>query len=118
MSNQKVVVLNAAKMNYDGLLDFSILSPETIVYDDSAPEEIISRDYIAKEKPDAIINIVDASNLERNLYLTTQVMEMDTPVVVALNMMDIVRKNGDDIKTDKLEKELGVPVVEISALKG
>ncbi len=83
-----------------------------------SPEEIISRDYIAKEKPDAIINIVDASNLERNLYLTTQVMEMDTPVVVALNMMDIVRKNGDDIKTDKLEKELGVPVVEISALKG
>ena len=82
-----------------------------------SPEEIISRNYITQEKPDAVINIVDASNLERNLYLTTQLIQMQVPVVVALNMMDIVIKNGDEINRDKLEKELGVPVVEISALK-
>ena len=82
-----------------------------------SPEEVISRNYITQEKPDAIINIVDASNLERNLYLTTQVIEMGVPVVLALNMMDIVHKNGDEVNASKLEKELGVPVVEISALK-
>lgn len=81
------------------------------------PEEVISRNYITDEKPDCVINIVDATNLERNLYLTTQLMEMDVPVVVALNMMDAVNKNGDKIDSKRLEKELGLPVVEISALK-
>jgi ferrous iron transport protein B len=87
------------------------LSPYTL-------EEVVTRNYIINEKPDAIINIVDASNIERNLYLTTQVTEMGLPVVVALNMMDIVRKNGDTIDAKKLSAELGCPVVEISALKG
>lgn len=81
------------------------------------PEEVISRNYILDEKPDCIINIVDATNLERNLYLTTQLMEIDVPIVVALNMMDTVTKNGDVIDSKKLEQSLGVPVVEISALK-
>lgn len=81
------------------------------------PEEVISRNYILDEKPDCIINIVDATNLERNLYLTTQLMEIDVPMVIALNMMDTVRKNGDVIDAVRLEREIGVPVVEISALK-
>lgn len=80
-------------------------------------EEVISRNYIIEEKPDCVINIVDATNLERNLYLTTQILEMDVPVVIALNMMDEVRKNGDKIDVSALEKAIGVPVVEISALK-
>jgi len=86
------------------------LSPYTL-------EEVVSRDYLLKEMPEAIINMVDATNIERNLYLTTQVIELGIPVVVALNMMDIVRKSGDSIDAAKLSKELGVPVVEISALK-
>ena len=81
------------------------------------PEEVISRNYILDEKPDCVINIVDATNLERNLYLTTQLMEIDVPLVVALNMMDAVKKSGDKLDAAKLEKALGVPVVEISALK-
>jgi ferrous iron transport protein B len=82
------------------------------------PEEVVSRDYILNEKPDCVINIVDATNLERNLYLTTQVLEIDVPVVVALNMSDVVRKNGDKLDAKTLSEKLGVPVVEISALKG
>lgn len=82
------------------------------------PEEVISRNYILEEKPDCIINIVDATNLERNLYLTTQIMEIDVPMVVALNMIDVIKKNGDKIDAKELEKRIGVPVVEISALKG
>ncbi len=82
------------------------------------PEEVISRNYILDEKPYGIINIVDATNLERNLYLTTQLLEMDVPVIVALNMMDAVEKAGDKVDAKKLEKVLGVPVVEISALRG
>ena len=81
------------------------------------PEEVISRNYVIDEKPDCVINIVDATNLERNLYLTTQIMEIDVPIVVALNMMDAVKKNGDRLDAKKLEKSLGVPVVEISALR-
>ena len=81
------------------------------------PEEVISRNYILDEKPDCVINIIDATNLERNLYLTTQIMEMDVPVVIALNMMDMVEKQGDKIDERELEKRLGVPVVKISALK-
>ena len=81
------------------------------------PEEVISRNYILDEKPDCVINIIDATNLERNLYLTTQLLEIDVPVVVALNMSDVVRKNGDQIDAKTLSERLGVPVVEISALK-
>ena len=81
------------------------------------PEEVISRNYILDEKPDCVINIVDATNLERNLYLTTQVMEMDVPMVIALNMMDMLEKQGDKIDAKGLEARLGVPVVKISALK-
>ncbi|MDY2851076.1 MAG: ferrous iron transporter B [Candidatus Borkfalkiaceae bacterium] len=81
------------------------------------PEEVIARNYILDEKPDCVINIVDATNLERNLYLTTQIMEIDVPMVVALNMMDAVEKQGDKIDEKELEKRLGVPVIKISALK-
>ena len=81
-------------------------------------EEIISRDYILDEKPDAIINIVDASNLERNLYLTTQLLELGVPVIVALNMMDVVNKKGEKLSSMALSKALGCPVCEISAING
>jgi len=81
------------------------------------PEEVISRNFILDERPDGIINIVDATNLERNLYLTTQLLEMDVPIIVALNMMDEVEKAGDSIDVKALEREIGVPVVAISALK-
>lgn len=80
-------------------------------------EEIIARNYILDQKPDCVINIVDATNLERNLYLTTQILEMDVPMVIALNMMDAVEKNGDKIDANELEKRLGVPIVKISALR-
>ena len=87
------------------------LSPYTL-------EEVVARDYLVGEKPDAILNIVDASNLERNLYLTTQLLELGVPVVVALNMMDVVRKQGGVIDVAGLSRALGCPVVEISALRG
>jgi len=87
------------------------LSPYTL-------EEVVARNYLINEKPDAIINIVDGTNIERNLYLSTQVMELGIPVIMAINMMDIVQKNGDKIHIDKLSKKLGCEVVEISALKG
>lgn len=81
------------------------------------PEEVVSRNFILDENPDCVINIVDVTNLERNLYLTTQVLEMDVPVVVALNMMDVLEKRGDKIDERELERRLGVPVVKVSALK-
>jgi ferrous iron transport protein B len=87
------------------------LSPYTI-------EEVVARDYLIDEKPDAIINIVDGTNLERNLYLTTQLVELGIPVTVAVNMMDVVKKNGDKIDTAELSRQLACPVIEISALKG
>ena len=87
------------------------LSPYTL-------EEVVARNYLIGERPDAILNIVDGTNLERNLYLTTQLTELGIPVVVAINMMDVVRKNGDRIDTKQLSQTLGCPVVEISALKG
>lgn len=87
------------------------LSPYTL-------EEVVARNYLIGERPDAILNIIDGTNLERNLYLTTQLLELGIPVVCAINMMDVVRKNGDKINTSQLSKELGCPVVEISALKG
>ncbi len=82
------------------------------------PEEVIARKFLLEEKPDCIINIVDATNLERNLYLTTQLIELDTPIIVALNMMDVLDGRGDRLDVRALEQRLGVPVVEISALKG
>ncbi|MDR2634997.1 MAG: ferrous iron transport protein B [Clostridiales bacterium] len=82
------------------------------------PEEVVSRAYILDERPDAVINIVDATSLERGLYLTTQLLETDIPVVVALNMEDVLAKNGDTLDVGMLKKQLGVPVVSISALKG
>ncbi len=87
------------------------LSPYTL-------EEVVARNYLIDERPDAILNIVDGTNLERNLYLTTQLTELGIPVVVAVNMMDIVKKNGDKIRVDELSRQLGCKVVEISALKG
>ena len=87
------------------------LSPYTL-------EEVVARSYLVKEKPDAILNIVDGTNIERNLYLTTQLIELGLPVVVAVNMMDLVRKNGDKIDIDRLGKALGCRVVTLSALKG
>ena len=81
------------------------------------PEEVISRNYILEEKPDCVINIVDATNLERNLYLTTQIMEIDVPMIIALNMIDVVEKSGDKIDAKSLEEKIGLTVVEISALR-
>ena len=86
------------------------LSPYTL-------EEVVARNYLIGERPDAILNIVDGTNLERNLYLTTQLLELGIPVVVAVNMMDLVEKSGDKIRTDALSASLGCKVVEISALK-
>jgi len=80
-------------------------------------EEVVSRNYLIDERPDVILNIVDGTNLERNLYLTTQLIEIGIPVVVAINMMDVVRKNGDKINVLELERALGCKVLEISALK-
>ena len=87
------------------------LSPYTL-------EEVVARNYLINEHPDAILNIIDGTNLERNLYLTTQLMELGIPVVIAINMIDVVRKNGDRIDTKQLSKALGCPIIEISALKG
>ena len=86
------------------------LSPYTL-------EEVVARNYLVNERPDAILNIIDGTNLERNLYLTTQLADLGIPIVVAINMMDVVRKNGDTIDTEILSRKLGCPVVEISALK-
>ena len=87
------------------------LSPYTL-------EEVVARNYLINERPDAILNIVDGTNIERNLYLSTQLMELGIPVIMAVNMMDLVKKSGDQIHIDKLSKKLGCEVVEISALKG
>lgn len=86
------------------------LSPYTM-------EEVVSRDYLIKDKPDAILDVVDSTNIERNLYLTTQLLELDSPVVIELNMIDVLKKKGDKIDVQKLSEELGVPIVETSALK-
>ncbi|MCH5263227.1 MAG: ferrous iron transport protein B [Lachnospiraceae bacterium] len=102
-SNKDVII-----MDLPGIYS---LSPYTL-------EEVVARNYLIGERPDAIINIVDGTNIERNLYLSTQLMELGIPVVMAVNMMDLVNKNGDKISPDKLSKSLGCEVVEISALKG
>ena len=87
------------------------LSPYTL-------EEVVARNYLINERPDAILNIIDGTNLERNLYLTTQLVELGIPVVVAINMMDVVKKNGDKLNSQDLSRQLSCKVVEISALKG
>ena len=87
------------------------LSPYTL-------EEVVARSYLVNERPNAILNIVDGTNLERNLYLTTQLVELGIPVVIAVNMMDVVRKNGDSINIPALAAKLGCRIVEISALRG
>lgn len=87
------------------------LSPYTL-------EEVVARNYLINERPDAIINIVDGTNIERNLYLSTQIMELGIPVIMAVNMVDIMEKNGDKVDLAKLGKSLGCEAVEISALKG
>lgn len=87
------------------------LSPYTL-------EEVVARNYLVGERPNAILNIIDGTNLERNLYLTTQLTELGIPVVVAINMIDLVKKNGDSINIDELSRQLGCKVMEISALKG
>jgi len=87
------------------------LSPYTL-------EEVVSRNFLIEEKPDAIINIIDGTNLERNLYLTTQLTELGIPVIIAVNMMDLVRRNGEELDVEKLGKDIGCKVVQISALKG
>ena len=87
------------------------LSPYTL-------EEVVAREYLITERPDAILNIVDGTNLERNLYLTTQLTELGIPVVIAVNMMDLVEKSGDEIDLEQLGREMGVKIVSISALKG
>ena len=87
------------------------LSPYTL-------EEVVARNYLIGERPDAILNIIDGTNIERNLYLTTQLVELGIPVIVAVNMMDVVNRNGDKINTRQLSAELGCEVCEISALKG
>lgn len=86
------------------------LSPYTL-------EEVVARNYLINERPDAIINIVDGTNIERNLYLSTQIMELGIPVIMAVNMVDIMEKNGDKVDLAKLGKNLGCEAVEISALK-
>ena len=101
---------------YDGVIVMDLpgiysLSPYTL-------EEVVARNYLIGERPDAILNIVDGTNLERNLYLTTQLTELGIPVVVAINMMDVVKKSGDNIDIAELSRQLGCRVVEISALKG
>ena len=87
------------------------LSPYTL-------EEVVARNYLTEERPDVILNIVDGTNLERNLYLSTQLLELGIPVVMAINMMDVVQKNGDQLHTQQLAESLGCEVVTISALKG
>lgn len=104
LKGQKDVVI----MDLPGIYS---LSPYTL-------EEVVARTYLITERPDAILNIVDGTNIERNLYLSTQLLEMGIPVVMAVNMMDVVKKNGDQIHVDKLKQKLGCEVVEISALKG
>ena len=102
--------------NHDGVTITDLpgiysLSPYTL-------EEVVARNYLIGERPDAILNIIDGTNLERNLYLTTQLVELGIPVVIAINMMDVVRKNGDKINTRELSRQLGCEIIEISALKG
>ncbi len=115
----KTVEKKEGEIEQDGLTINIVDLPGTYSLTAYSPEEIIARDYIIGEKPDVVINVVDATNLERNLYLTVQLLELDVPVVLALNMTDALQKNGTKIDVDSLSQLLGnIPVVHTAANRG
>ncbi len=114
----KTVEKKEGEIEYEGLKINIVDLPGTYSLTAYSPEEIIARDYIIEERPDVVINVVDATNLERNLYLTVQILELDVPVVLALNMTDDLQKNGARINVDQLSQLLGnIPVVQTTANK-
>lgn len=114
----KTVEKKEGEIEYEGLKINIVDLPGTYSLTAYSPEEIIARDYIIEERPDVVINVIDATNLERNLYLTVQILELDVPVVLALNMTDDLQKNGACINVDQLSQLLGnVPVVQTTANK-
>lgn len=115
----KTVEKKEGEIEYDGRIINIVDLPGTYSLTAYSPEEIIARDYIIEERPDVVINVIDATNLERNLYLTVQILELDVPVILALNMTDDLHKNGAKINVDHLSQLLGnVPVVQTAANKG
>ncbi len=115
----KTVEKKEGEIEHDGRTINIVDLPGTYSLTAYSPEEIIARDYIIEEHPDVVINVVDATNLERNLYLTVQILELDVPVVLALNMTDDLHKNGEKINVDQLSQLLGnIPVVQTAANKG
>ena len=115
----KTVEKKEGEFEHNGLIVNIVDLPGTYSLTAYSPEEIIARDYIIEEKPDVVINVVDATNLERNLYLTVQLLELEVPVVVALNMSDALQKDGTKIKVDELSQMLGnIPVIHTSANRG
>lgn len=115
----KTVEKKEGEIKFDGLTINIVDLPGTYSLTAYSPEEIIARDFIIEERPDVVINVVDATNLERNLYLTVQILELDVPVVLALNMTDDLHKNGAKINTDLLSQLLGnIPIVPTAANKG
>ena len=115
----KTVEKKEGEIEHSGLTVNIVDLPGTYSLTAYSPEEIIARDYIIQERPDVVINVVDATNLERNLYLTVQILELDVPIVLALNMTDDLQKNGAKINTDQLSQLLGnIPVVQTAANKG
>ncbi|HSO13814.1 MAG TPA: FeoB small GTPase domain-containing protein [Anaerolineales bacterium] len=115
----KTVEKKEGEIEYDGRIINIVDLPGTYSLTAYSPEEIIARDYIIEERPDIVINVIDATNLERNLYLTVQILELDVPVILALNMTDDLHKNGAKINVDHLSQLLGnVPVVQTAANKG
>ena len=119
VGNWPGVTVEKKEGKYRGNKDVTITDlPGVYSLSPYTPEEIVTRDYLMSGKPDVVINLVDATNLERNLYLTTQIIDLGIPTVIALNMMDLVEKNGDNINVAELSRRLGCPVVETSALKG
>ncbi|HSJ86307.1 MAG TPA: FeoB small GTPase domain-containing protein [Anaerolineales bacterium] len=115
----KTVEKKEGEFEYNGLTINIVDLPGTYSLTAYSPEEIIARDYIIEEQPDVVINVVDATNLERNLYLTVQLLELDVPVVLALNMTDDLHKDGGKINVDELARFLGnIPVVHTSANRG
>ena len=115
----KTVEKKEGEIEHDGKTINIVDLPGTYSLTAYSPEEIIARDYIIQERPDVVINVVDATNLERNLYLTVQILELDVPVVLALNMTDDLHQNGAKINADQLSQLLGdVPVVQTAANKG
>ena len=115
----KTVEKKEGEIEHSGLTVNIVDLPGTYSLTAYSPEEIIARDYIIQERPDVVINVVDATNLERNLYLTVQILELDVPVVLALNMTDDLQKNGAKINVEQLSQLLGnIPVVQTAANKG